>query len=69
MFELNYKLIYQNGTMCIKGSYAVASYDEDIIILKCGKDNICINGESLFISHLSPDEIYLRGSITEISFA
>ena len=69
MLDIKYKLIYQNGAMCIKGNYVVASYDEDMIILKCGTDNICINGNSLFISSLNVDEIYLRGSITAISFA
>lgn len=69
MLDIKYKLIYQNGAMCIKGSYTVASYDENMIILRCGNDNICINGESLFISSLDMDEIYLKGSITAIDFA
>ncbi len=69
MFDIKYKLIYQGGTMCIKGCYSVASYDENIIVLRCGNDNIFINGESLCISSLNDEEIYLKGSITAIDFA
>ena len=69
MFDVKYKLIYQGGIMCIKGCYAVASYDENMIILRCGNDNICINGESLYIASLTTEEIYLKGSISAIDFA
>ena len=55
--------------MCIKGSYTIASYDENMIVLRCGNDNIFINGESLYIASLSQEEIYLKGSIAAIDFA
>ncbi|MBE7050365.1 MAG: hypothetical protein E7394_06285 [Ruminococcaceae bacterium] len=69
MFDIKYKLIYQGGMMCIKGSYTIASYDENMIVLRCGNDNIFINGESLYIASLSQEEIYLKGSIAAIDFA
>lgn len=69
MFDIKYKLIYQGGIMCIKGCYTISSYDEKMIILRCGNDNICINGESLYIASLTSEEIYLKGIISKIDFA
>ena len=67
--SLQYKLIYTDNTVCIKGAYHIASYDETIVIINCGKDNICITGESIFIASLSADEIHICGNINSISFA
>lgn len=69
LIDMKYKIIYQNDHVVIKGNYIVASYDENLIIIKSGGDNICINGEDIVISSLSADEIYISGSINSISFA
>ena len=36
---LQYKLIYTNGTVIIRGTYTIASYDPTLTIIKCGSDS------------------------------
>ncbi len=53
----------------MKGEYSVGSYDENLIILKCGKDNLCISGEGIVIDSMDGNEIHISGVFSGISFA
>jgi len=67
--KIPYKLIYTDKLLCVKGEYSVGSYDDNLIILKCGKDNLCINGEKIIIDSMDANEIYISGVFSAISFA
>lgn len=64
-----YKLIYYGDTLCIKGRYELASYDEDSIALKCVGELIYIKGDKISVSSLDADAIYIKGKIQNISFS
>ena len=65
----SYKLIYTNGTIRIIGTYTIASYEENLVIIKCDGSSICISGENILITLFSADEIHISGTILSISFA
>ena len=65
----HYRIIYCGSTVSVKGVYDITSYDEDIIILKCASDVVCISGANLFIVSMDADGIYIRGNIDNISFS
>ena len=64
-----YKLIYTNGTLRIIGTYSIASYEENLVIIKCDRDSVCISGDKINITLLNADEIHISGIIFSISFA
>lgn len=66
--ELKYKLIYHDNSVCIKGRNFVASFDKNLIILKCRKDNLYIYGANLAISSMNVDELEISGRISSIKF-
>lgn len=66
---LQYKLIYTNSTVIIRGTYTIASYDPTLTIIKCGNDSLCISGEQLEIVLLANDEIHISGKVFSIAFA
>ncbi|MBQ4528628.1 MAG: YabP/YqfC family sporulation protein [Clostridia bacterium] len=66
--DIKYKLIYYHDCLTIKGDYTVLSYDDNIIILKCANDSVCISGENIVISMLSSHEMYICGKILNIVF-
>ncbi|MBR2404491.1 MAG: YabP/YqfC family sporulation protein [Clostridia bacterium] len=66
---LQYKLIYTNNTVIIRGTYTIASYDSSLTIIKCASDSLCISGEELEIVLLTNDEIHIGGKVFSIAFA
>lgn len=66
--NLKYKLIYQGDVLTLKGDCYVASYDENTLIIKCGKKNICLAGNGLVIDSMNTDELIISGSFNSISF-
>ena len=66
--NLKYKIIYQKNFFCIKGEYAIKSYENNLIVLKCDKDNIFLNGSDFYIRLLLSDEIHIVGKFSSISF-
>lgn len=66
---LQYKLIYTNSTVIIRGTYTIASYDPTLTIIKCGSDSLCISGDELEIVLLTNDEIHISGKVFSIAFA
>jgi len=69
MTYFKYKLIYYGTTLSVKGKYDVTSYDDNMIMLKCIDEFLCITGENLVITSLDVNEIYISGKITDISFS
>ncbi len=66
--DYRYKLIFCNDELRIKGDYEITDYENDVVILKCAGDNICIRGIELNINLLSADEICISGKLADISF-
>ena len=66
--EMKYKLIYYPSSLKVRGVYTVLSYDDNMILLKCDKDNLCINGDKITISSLGANELHISGKITGILF-
>ncbi len=64
-----YKIIYTKGSVRIIGVYEIASYDENLVIIKCENNNICISGDNIIITLFCSDEIHISGKISTISFA
>ncbi len=69
ILDFEYKLIYYGNTLCIKGKYDITEYDDNTVILKCAGDLVCLKGDSISISSLDSDEIYISGKISDISFS
>ena len=65
---LQYKLIYTNSTVIVRGTYTIASYDPSLTIIKCANDNLCISGDELEIVLLTNDEIHIGGKVFSIAF-
>ncbi|MBQ4629567.1 MAG: YabP/YqfC family sporulation protein [Clostridia bacterium] len=66
--NIKYKLLYYPGVLKIKGDYRVLSYDDNLIIIKCGNENICISGEKIGISMLAVNEVHICGKISGVVF-
>ena len=64
-----YKLLMYGNTLCVKGKYDITSYDDSNVMLNCAGDILCISGDSLIISSLDVDSIYISGKITDISIS
>ena len=65
---MKYKLIYTGRLLMLKGSAEIASYDENTLIIKCGKENIIVTGYDLVITMMNADELTVCGNIAAISF-
>lgn len=65
---MKYKLIYTGRILMLKGSAEIASYDENTLIIKCGKENIIVTGYDLVITMMNADELTVCGNIASISF-
>ena len=67
--DYKYRLIYYSSALVIKGIYDIKSYDDNIVVLKCGGDHITVNGINLEINSMDADEIHISGKISEIVFS
>ncbi|MBO5369076.1 MAG: YabP/YqfC family sporulation protein [Clostridia bacterium] len=65
---MKYKLIYTGRLLMLKGSAEISSYDENTLIIKCGKENIIVTGYDLVITMMNADELTVCGNIASISF-
>ncbi len=69
VLQAAWKLICTNDTVRINGTYSIASYEENMVIIKCADKSICISGENILITLFCSDEIHISGTILSISFA
>ena len=63
-----YRLIFCNDELMVKGDYEITGYGNDVIMLRCADDKICIRGIEMKIIMLNADEICISGKLADISF-
>jgi len=68
VIDYKYKIIICNDTLRIKGEFEITEYENDVVVLRCGGDNICIRGIEISINLLNCDEICISGKLAGISF-
>ena len=69
LLDAKYRIIMKKESLCVKGNYRIASYDENMIILNCSGDSVCVCGDGIVIASLSSEDIYINGNIESVSFA
>lgn len=68
-FDVKYKLIYTDESVCVRGGYSISAYDDNMIVIKCSGDTVSVEGDGLAVTYMSSDEIYISGTIINISFS